>query len=124
MQEQKDGERKPVAYISKSLTEVERRYSQIEREALAIVWAVERFHDYLYGISFTIVTDNRPLVSKFSSETKKILPPRIQHLSWRLLQYRYSLKHVEGKYNIADSMSRLPCAYDASTVVSLIQCAN
>ena len=50
MQEQKDRECKPVAYIIKTLTEVERRYSQIEREALAIVWAVERFHDYLYGI--------------------------------------------------------------------------
>ena len=74
MQEQKDGERKPVAYISKTLTEVERRYSQIEREALAIVWAVERFNDYLYGISFTIVTDNKPLMSMLCPDSKKISP--------------------------------------------------
>ena len=87
MQEQNDREHKPVAYISKTLTEVERRYSQIEREALAIVLAVERFHDYLYGISFTIVTDNKPLMSILSPDSKKISPPRIQRLFWRLLQY-------------------------------------
>ena len=118
MQEQKDGERKPVAYISKTLTEVERRYSQIEREALAIVWAVERFHDYLYGISFTIVTDNKPLMSMLCPDSKKMSPPRIQRLFWRLLQYEYSFKYVDGKHNIADSMSRLPCKYDINTLVS------
>ena len=91
------------------------RYSQIGREALAVV---ERFHDYLYGISFTIVTDNKPLMNMLSLDSKKILPPRIQHLFWRLLQYRYKFKHVDGKHNIGDSMSRLPCTYDTNTVVS------
>ena len=94
------------------------RYSQIGSEALAIVCAVERFHDYLYGISFTIVTDNKPLMNMLSPDSKKILPPRIQRLFWRLLQYKYRFKHVDGKHNIADSMSRLPCTYDTNTVVS------
>ena len=50
-----------VAYGSRSLTEVEKRYSQTEREGLTIVWAVEHFHQYLYGGTFTITTDHNPL---------------------------------------------------------------
>ena len=62
LQEQITGDLKPVADISQSLTPIEMRYSQIEREALACVWATERFHNYIFGIEFTLLTDNRPLV--------------------------------------------------------------
>ena len=64
LQDQNNGERKPIAYISRSLTPTERRYSQIEREALGCVWAVERLHNYLFGINFTLLTDNKPLIGK------------------------------------------------------------
>ena len=107
LQEQITGNLKPVAYISRSLTPTEMRYSQIEREALACVWATERFHNYIFGIEFTLLTDNRPLVSLLSLNCQKLLPPRIQRLAWRLHQYRYEIKYIEGKMNIADSFSRL-----------------
>jgi hypothetical protein len=50
-----------VKYISKALTEVEKRYSQTEKEALAIVWACEKLHLYLYGREFYLITDHQPL---------------------------------------------------------------
>ena len=78
LQDQVNGERKQIAYISRSLTSTERRYSQIEREALSCVWAVERLHNYLLGIKFTLLTDNKPLSSMFDPYSSKFLPPRIQ----------------------------------------------
>ena len=50
-----------IAYASRALTPVEKRYSQTEKEALSIVWAVEHFHLYIYGSHFTLVTDHKPL---------------------------------------------------------------
>lgn len=64
LQDQGTGQRKPIAYISRSLSPTEQRYSQIEREALACVWAVERLHNYLFGVRFTLLTDNKPLSSR------------------------------------------------------------
>ena len=63
LQEQNNGAIKPVVYISHLLSSTETRYSRIEREALACVWATERFHDYLFGKEFTLLTDSKPLVS-------------------------------------------------------------
>ena len=71
LQDQGTGQRKPVAYISRSLTPTERRYSQIEREALGCVWAVERLHNYLFGVNFTLLTDNKPLSSMFDPHSRK-----------------------------------------------------
>lgn len=53
---------KICAYASKTLSDTEKRYAQTEKEALGIVWGVERFHFYLFGITFTIMTDHRPLI--------------------------------------------------------------
>ena len=50
-----------ISYASKSLSDVEKPYSQTEKEGLAIVWACERFHVYLYGIEFELYTDHKPL---------------------------------------------------------------
>lgn len=108
VQEQCTKELKPVAYISRSLSSTEERYSQIERETLACVWAVERFHNYLFGNEFVLCVDNKPLTSLLAPNCKKILPPRIQRLAWRLYQYNYKIEHVVGEKNIADLLSRLP----------------
>ena len=108
VQKQGDNEFKPIAYISRSLSPTEKRYAQIEREALACVWAVERFHNYLFGNEFVLCVDNKPLTSLLAPDCKKILPPRIQRLAWRLYQYNYKIEHVAGKMNIADLLSRLP----------------
>ena len=53
---------KPIAYTSKSMSETEKRYSQIEKEALALVWACEKFADYIIGKHIQIETDHKPLV--------------------------------------------------------------
>ena len=108
LQDQVNGERKPITYISRSLTSTERRYSQIEREALGCVWAVERLHNYLFGIKFTLLTNNKPLSSMFDPYSSKVLPPRIQRLAWRLHQYSFRIQHIAGNANTADSLSRLP----------------
>lgn len=61
VQRQRDGCYRPVAYATRSLTAVERRYSQTEKEALAVVWGCEQFHVYLYGMDFELITDCKPL---------------------------------------------------------------
>ena len=59
-----------ISYASRSLSETECRYSQTEKEALAIVWAFERFHIYLYDTEFELVTDGKPLECMFSPKSK------------------------------------------------------
>ena len=70
LQEQQ-GRKRVISYASKSLSDVERRYSQTEKEALAVVWACERFHVYLYGIEFELYTDHKPLETIYSSRSKR-----------------------------------------------------
>ena len=64
-----------VAFASRSMTEVERRYAQIEKEALACTWACEKFADYLLGATFTVETDHKPLIPLFSTKQLNNLPP-------------------------------------------------
>ena len=68
-------DRRVVAYASRSLTDIERRYSQTEREALAIVWAVERLHLYLHSGHFKLITDCKPVQLIFGNPRSK--PPPI-----------------------------------------------
>lgn len=59
------GEEKPVGFMSRTLTPTERKYSQLDKEALAIVFGVKRFHAYLYGRHFELKTDHKPLTHIF-----------------------------------------------------------
>ena len=68
-----DGSQKPVAYASRTLSKPEQAYAQIEREGLALVFGVRRFHQYLYGRPFILVTDHRPLCKIFGN--KQGIPP-------------------------------------------------
>lgn len=97
---------KVISYASKSLSECERCYSQNEKEALALVWACEHFHFYLYGRdSFDLITDNKPVETIFSPKSKPCA--RIERWVLRLQSYRYKIIHRPGKNNIADPLSRL-----------------
>ncbi|XP_049524062.1 uncharacterized protein K02A2.6-like [Dermacentor silvarum] len=109
LQDQPSGERRPVAYASRALTETERRYSQIEKEALAATWAINRFDEFLRGLRFTLETDHKPLVQLLGTADLDLMPPRIQRFRIRLLQYQFDVKYVPGKQlATADALSRDP----------------
>ncbi|KAL0149497.1 hypothetical protein M9458_055285 [Cirrhinus mrigala] len=109
LQMQGDKQLKPVAYASRALTNTERKYAQIEKEALAVTWACERFSDFLVGLSFHIDTDHKPLVPLLGSKNLDELPPCIQRLRMRLMKFTYSISHVPGKsIATADVLSRAP----------------
>ena len=94
-------------YASRKLSNVEKRYSQFEREALAVRWACEKFYLYLYGIRFEIRTDYKLLVTVLSPRYK---PPsaRIERWLLYLQQFQYEWMHIRGKDNAADVLSCLP----------------
>ena len=97
MQKQDNDQWRPVAYASRAMSPTEQRYAQIEKEALGITWASERFADYLIGLKFHIETDHKPLVSLLGSKSLDDLPARIQRFRMRMMRFTYTISHVPGK---------------------------
>lgn len=105
-----NGTEKAVAYASHSLSETERRYSQIEKEGLALVYAVKKFHRYLLGRRFTLVTDHKPLLNIFSP--KNGIPVhtanRLQRWALTLATYDFKIQYTSTtEFGNADVLSRL-----------------
>lgn len=98
-------ETRVVSYASKSLSDTETRYCQTEKEALSLVWAVERFQVYLFGRSFDLVTDCKALQYLFASRSRPCA--RIERWVLRLQSFEYRVVHVAGGQNAADALSRL-----------------
>ena len=97
---------KPIAFASKALTETERRYANIEREMLAAVFGAERFHTYVYGRSFTIKSDHKPLES-ISRKNLADTPARLQCMMLCLQGYDFTICYRPGKEMvIPDTLSR------------------
>ena len=93
----------PVAYASRSLSKSEQNYAQIEKEALAILFGCERFHVYLYGKSFMVESDHKPLQPIFKKPICKA-PPRIQRFRLRLQNYDMHIEFKPGKeLTVADT---------------------
>ena len=107
--QQSEGLWKPIAYASRSMTQAERRYAQIEKEALAITWACQRFSDYVLGRRFTIESDHKPLIPLLNTKHLDALPPRVVRFRLRLAKFDYVVNHVPGKFlYTADALSRAP----------------
>ena len=102
------GAERPIAYASKSLSDAETRYANIEREMLAVCYGVERFKTYLYGRKFKIITDHKPLVAILGKNLTSA-PPRLQRMIYKLQGYNFTIEYRKGRdIPLPDSLSRLP----------------
>ncbi|GFV67478.1 uncharacterized protein K02A2.6 [Trichonephila clavipes] len=106
-----DGSERPIAFASRTLSGSEKKYSQIDKEALSIVWAVRKFYLYLKGRRFTLITDHKPLIAIFGS--KRGLPvlaaTRLLHYALILQSFEFDIifrKTID--HGNADFLSRLP----------------
>ncbi|XP_031785932.1 uncharacterized protein K02A2.6 [Nasonia vitripennis] len=114
-----DGDR-PVAFASTRLTAAQENYSQIDKEAAAIIFGVTKFYDYLFGRKFLLKTDNKPLSRIFSPEKgiPKMATSRLQNWSYFLSAFDYEIEYISTRDNIvADTLSRLPINYVESNDV-------
>ena len=106
-----DGVEKPMAFAWRTLMDREKRYSVIDKEALAIIFGVTKFYQYLYGRRFILKTDHKPLerILGAHQEIPKMAANRLQRWAITLSAYVYELEYVKGKHNLlADPLSCLP----------------
>lgn len=106
-----DGSERPMAFASRSLSPAEKGYSQIHREALGIIFGVKKYHDYLYGRTFTLLTDHQALCTILSAN--KAIPAmaaaRLQRWAVILSAYTYDIQYRNTKKHCnCDALSRLP----------------
>ena len=121
-----DKHERPVAYASRMLTSAEANYAQIERKALAIIFAVKKFHQYLYGRCFILVTDHRPLckILGHNRGVPSLAAARMQRWALILSAYQYTLQYIPGQGNqCADCMSQLPVAYHTRDIAEYMASA-
>ena len=110
-----NGEERPVAFASRTLSSSERNYAQLEKEALALIFGVKKFHPYIYGRQFTLMTDHKPLVTILGPKTgvPTIAAARMQRWALVLSAYSYDIKYKGGAQHMnADGLSRLPMHVD------------
>ena len=92
-----DGSEHQIAYASRTLTNAERNNSNLEREALALVFGVKKFHQYMHGRHFSLVTDHKPLESFFNEKaTQPMTAARTQRWALTLAAYNYSTEYKPG----------------------------
>ena len=100
-------DRKPVYFASKALTDVLKGYVAIELELLAVAWAKEKFHHFLYASHFILDTDQKPLEAILSKSINQATP-RLQRILIRTFPYHFTVQYIPGlKNQLADFLSRL-----------------
>ena len=105
-----DGQERPVAYASRTLSSSERNYAQLQREALSIIYGVKKFHQFLYARMFTLVTDHQPLVALFGPKAAipTLVAARMQRWALVLSAYDYQIEYRRSeKHSNCDVLSRL-----------------
>jgi len=110
----------PIAYASRTLQKAELNYSQIDKEALSIIFGVKHFHYYIFGRYFDLVTDHKPLLTIFGekSELPSMVASRLQRYAVILSAYNYSIIYrASGDHGNADALSRLPVSTEEEFVV-------
>ena len=113
-----DGSERPIRYASRTLTAAERNYTQVDKEALAIVYGVKYFHQYLYGRRFLICSDHKPLIYLFAEQRgiPDTASARVQRWALTLSGYQYSIVHRPGdQIGNVDGLSRLPVPHVGNT---------
>ena len=110
---------RPISFASRTLSAPERKYFQLEKKALALIFRLKKFHDFLWGQHFSIITNNKPLLGIFSSD--KPVPcmasGRIQRWALILQAYRFNIFHRSGSsLGTADALSRLPLPSQVDSV--------
>ena len=103
-----DGSERPIAFASRTLSTTEKKYSQMEK---ACVFGVKKFHCYIYGRHFSLISDHKPLLSLFNGNRPVPVQAsaRIQRWALTLASYEYDLHHRSSQDNAnADGVSRLP----------------
>ncbi|XP_008184923.1 uncharacterized protein K02A2.6-like [Acyrthosiphon pisum] len=104
-----DNTERPIAFASHLLTKAEQKYPQLEREGLAIIFGVKKFHDFLFGKHFTLVTDNKPIAHILNPNKgiPTIAANRLQRWAYILMAYKFNIEWVSTDNNPADYLSRL-----------------
>lgn len=121
-----NGVEKPVMFASGTLSKAERNYSQLEREALAIVFGLKKFHKYIFGRSFILVSDHQPLKFIFNPDRSISVMSASRIIRWNLIlsAYDYKIEYRKGtQLHEADMLSRLPLQ-DPTEVDSSINSFN
>ncbi|KPJ18498.1 Transposon Ty3-I Gag-Pol polyprotein [Papilio machaon] len=109
LQEDDTGKRDVVSYASRTLNQTEKNYAQIEKECLALAWAVNRFRDFIIGIEILLETDHKPLLQILHTKPIDDLTPRLLRFRLQLMRYKYQVIYVPGKkLVVADALSRAP----------------
>ena len=110
-----EGVERPIAFASRSLTAAERNYCQLEREGLAIIYGLTKFHKYVYGRKITIVTDNKPITRILGPKVgvPSLAALRLQRWAMVLMAHDYELRFRSSKdHGNVDGLSRFPASSD------------